>query len=113
MKVLLDVCTPVQVRNALPDHEVHTASRMGWRELENGDLLRVAEDAAFDLLIICDHNPRHQQNLAGRKLAILELWTNHRPPWKSTGRTSGGTPKPCDRANIVPFRRPEPFTDGR
>ena len=25
MKVLLDVCTPVQVRQALPDHTVHTA----------------------------------------------------------------------------------------
>lgn len=24
MKVLLDVCTPVQVRKALPGHEVHT-----------------------------------------------------------------------------------------
>jgi hypothetical protein len=41
MKVLLDVCTPVQVRQALPDHDVRTAVRMGWGELENGDLLRV------------------------------------------------------------------------
>jgi hypothetical protein len=79
MKVLLDVCTPVQVRDALPGHEVHTAARMGWRELENGDLLRAAEDSGFYLLIICDKNLRHQQNLTGRKLAILELWTNHRP----------------------------------
>src|SRR5437867_13120863 len=77
MKVLLDVCTPVQVRNALSGHEVHTAARMGWGELENGELLRVAEDSGFYLLIICDKNLRHQQNLAGRKLAILELWTNH------------------------------------
>ncbi|MGO8678772.1 MAG: hypothetical protein ACLQVX_23250 [Limisphaerales bacterium] len=79
MKVLLDVCTPVQVRQALQGHEVHTAVKMGWGELENGDLLRAAERAGFDLLIICDKNPRHQQNLAGRELAILELWTNHRP----------------------------------
>jgi len=79
MKVLLDVCTPVQVRQALPDHDVRTAVKMGWGELENGDLLRVAETAGFDLLIICDKNLRHQQNLVARKLAILELWTNHRP----------------------------------
>ena len=79
MKVLLDVCTPVQVRDALPVHEVHTAARMGWGELENGDLLRAAEDSGFYLLIICDKNLRHQQNLAARRLAILELWTNHRP----------------------------------
>ena len=79
MKVLLDVCTPVQVRQAIPGHEVHTAVKMGWGELDNGDLLRAAEVAKFDLLIICDKNLRHQQNLTGRRLAILELWTNHRP----------------------------------
>jgi len=79
MKILLDVCTPKQVRQALPGHEVHTAYKMGWGELENGDLLRETERHGFDLLIICDKNLRHQQNLAGRRLAILELWTNHRP----------------------------------
>jgi hypothetical protein len=79
MKVLLDVCTPVQVRQALPGHDVRTAVRMGWGELENGDLLRVAEGAHFDLLVICDKNLKYQQNLVRRKLAILELWTNHRP----------------------------------
>ena len=29
--------------------------------------------------ILADKNLRYQQNLAGRKLALLELWTNHRP----------------------------------
>lgn len=77
MKVLLDVCTPVQVGRALEGHEVHTATRMGWGDLENGELLRVAESAG--LFIICDKNLRYQQNLANRRLSILELWTNHRP----------------------------------
>jgi hypothetical protein len=62
VKVLLDVCTPVQVRAALPGHEVHTAVKMGWGELENGELLRMAEATGFDLFIICDQNLRHQQN---------------------------------------------------
>jgi len=92
MKVLLDVCTPVQVRQALTGHDVQTAAKMGWRELENGDLLREAEAAGFELLIICDKNLRHQQNLQGRRLAILELWTNHRPTlekhWSLIGRTA-------------------------
>lgn len=92
MKVLLDVCTPVQVRNALPNHEVRTAVGMGWGQMENGDLLREAEAAGFDLLIICDKNLRHQQNLTGRRLAILELWTNHRPTleqhWPLIGKTA-------------------------
>lgn len=79
MKILLDVCVPIQVRQALQGHEVYTAVKMGWGEFENGKLLRAAELAGFDLLIICDKNLRYQQNLAGRRLAILELWTNHRP----------------------------------
>jgi predicted nuclease of predicted toxin-antitoxin system len=91
VKVLLDACTPVQVRHALPSHDVHTAVMNGWGELENGDLLREAEAAGFDLLIICDKNLRHQQNLTGWRLAILELWTNHRPTlesyWPLIGKT--------------------------
>ena len=79
MKVLLDVCTPMQVRQALPGHAVLTAAKMGWGELGNGDLLRAAEAAGFELFVICDKNLRYQQNLATRRIAILELWTNHRP----------------------------------
>jgi hypothetical protein len=79
MKILLDVCTPVQVRLALVGHDVRTAVKMGWGQLENGALLAAADVAAFDLFVICDKNMRYQQNLARRRLAILELWTNHRP----------------------------------
>jgi len=73
MKVLLDVCTPVQVRRALPNHQVHTAVKMGWGELANGDLLRGAEKERFDLLIICDKNLRYQQNLATISFSIIVL----------------------------------------
>jgi hypothetical protein len=45
---------------------------MGWAELDNGDLLDAAE-AAFDALITTDQNLRYQQNLSGRRLAILVL----------------------------------------
>ena len=43
--MLLDVCTPVHVRQALLGHEIHTAVKMGWGQLENGELLRVAESS--------------------------------------------------------------------
>lgn len=69
----------MQVRQALAGHEVRTAVKMGWGELENGDLIHEAEGGGFDLLVICDKNLRHQQNLTSNSLAILELWTNHRP----------------------------------
>jgi hypothetical protein len=52
---------------------------MGWGELENGALLAAAEAEGFAVFVICDKNLRYQQNLAGRKLAMVELWTNHRP----------------------------------
>ena len=43
--------------------------------LKNGNLLSQAE-GAFDLFITSDQNIRYQQNLAGRRIAILELSTN-------------------------------------
>lgn len=79
MRILLDECVPAQVRNALAADEVTTAQRMGWGGMGNGDLLAAAESAGFDLFIVADQNLRHQQNVTGRRLAILELWTNHRP----------------------------------
>jgi hypothetical protein len=79
MKILLDECVPVQVRSALVGHDVSTAQKMGWSGISNGELLKRAEQNGFELFIVADKNLRYQQNLTGRKLAILELWTNHRP----------------------------------
>ena len=41
--------------------------------MSNGDLLDVAESEGYDLLITTDQNMRHQQNLAGRRLAVIVL----------------------------------------
>jgi hypothetical protein len=79
VKILLDECVPVQVRHAFPGHAVVTVQEQGWTGIKNGALLDAAESARFDLFIVADKNLRHQQNLAARRLAILELWTNHRP----------------------------------
>ena len=46
---------------------------MGWEQLTNGDLLKAAEDAIFDLLLTTDQRIRYQQNLAGRRISILVL----------------------------------------
>lgn len=50
---------------------------MGWDMIENGDLIRAAEAAGFTVLITCDRNIRYQQNLSGRRIALIELSTNH------------------------------------
>jgi len=39
--------------------------------LSNGDLLKAAEEAGFEALLTTDTNLPHQQNLKGRKLAIV------------------------------------------
>ena len=44
--------------------------------LSNGDLLRAAEEAEFDVLLTTDNSLQYQQNLEGRKLAILVLSRN-------------------------------------
>lgn len=79
MKILLDECVPIQVRNALVGHDISTAQKMGWSGISNGELLQRAAQDGFNLFIVADKNLRYQQNLKDRKLAILELWTNHRP----------------------------------
>lgn len=79
MRILLDESVPVQVRDALSGHQVSTAVEMNWQGISNGELLDRAEAERFQLLIVADKNFQHQQNLKGRPIAILELWTNHRP----------------------------------
>jgi hypothetical protein len=83
MRILFDQATPVPIRSFLKHHAVRTAAQQGWDKLRNGDLLTVAEQAGFDLLLTTDKNMRYQQNLAGRKIAIVVLaqqqWPYLRP----------------------------------
>ena len=75
MRILLDECVPWPMHKLLAGHECTTAQKRGWGGITNGDLLRLAE-TEFDLFITSDQNIRYQQNLAGRRGAIIELSTN-------------------------------------
>ena len=46
---------------------------MGWGGFKNGALLKAAEDSGFDVLVTGDLSIERQQNLKGRKLAIVSL----------------------------------------
>jgi len=74
MRVLLDECTPKALKRVLADagHECRTVQEAGWAGKKNGELLSVAE-TTFDVLVTVDTNFRYQQNLAGRKIAIVVL----------------------------------------
>jgi predicted nuclease of predicted toxin-antitoxin system len=78
MKILFDQGTPAPLRRVLKEHSVSTAYEMGWGVLDNGELLTAAE-SEFDVLVTTDKNLRHQQRLAGRRLAILILATTSWP----------------------------------
>lgn len=79
MRVLFDQGTPVPLRKHLAAHQVATIFELGWNKLKNGELLQKAEESGFSVLVTTDQNLRYQQNLAGRKIAIVVLATTSWP----------------------------------
>jgi hypothetical protein len=73
MLILFDHGTPKGLIRALSGHTVITAQARGWDKLNNSALLNAAEEAAVDLLLTTDRRIRYQQNLTGRKIAIVVL----------------------------------------
>jgi predicted nuclease of predicted toxin-antitoxin system len=71
--ILLDNNVPRGLVRALTGHTVTEARERGWATLKNGELLNVAEQAGFDVLVTADKNIRYQQNPHGRKLSIVVL----------------------------------------
>jgi predicted nuclease of predicted toxin-antitoxin system len=77
LRILFDKNVPVGVRRFLLKHEVQTIVEMQWPDqLENGELLKMAEQTAFEVLVTSDQNIRYQQNLRGQKLALVVLGSN-------------------------------------
>lgn len=79
MLILFDQGTPVPIRLFLIGHTVKTAAEQGWSTLSNGNLLNAAEAAGFEVLVTTDKNFIHQQNLQGRKIAIVVLGNQQWP----------------------------------
>ena len=73
MRVLFDNGTPRGVAAALREHTVEEARERGWDTLRNGELLDAAEAAGFDVFVTTDRNIPYQQNLTGRRLAVVVL----------------------------------------
>lgn len=70
--------------------------------LRNGELLDAAERAGFDVFVTTDRNIRYQQNLAGRRIAIVTLGKGR---WKLIrGRLT-------EIANAVTRAEPGSFTE--
>lgn len=82
MRILFDNGTPNPLARSLIGHDVAFARQIGWHELKNGDLLRQAEEAGYELLLTSDKNMRYQQNLSKRKIAIVVLGNQQWPDVK-------------------------------
>jgi tRNA G18 (ribose-2'-O)-methylase SpoU len=78
MRILFDQGTPRGMAAVLRGHQVTQARKLGWERISNGELLKLAEGAGFDLLLTTDKQIRYQQNLKGRKIAIVVLGQS---PW--------------------------------
>lgn len=77
MRILFDKNVPIGVRRFLTRHGVSTFEQTGWPvQLENGKLLTAAEEAGFEVMVTSDRNIRCQQNLTGRKVALVVLGSN-------------------------------------
>jgi len=74
MLVLFDNGTPRTLAKYLIDHHTVTEARArGWDQLDNGQLLTAAEAAGFEVMVTTDRNLRYQQNLTGRRIAVVVL----------------------------------------
>ena len=115
MDVLLDHDVPVPVADLLVGQAVRTAVQEGWDALSNGRLLAAAQ-GRFDVLVTCDQNIVHQQNLSGRTIAIVAVSTDLRPVIKADpGRirravemATTGSYRMVDYPRIALRRRPYP-----
>ena len=71
--MLLDENLPGKLaRLFAPQMETVTIARRGWRGIDNGELLAMAQEE-FDALVTMDRGIPHQQNLEGIELVILLL----------------------------------------
>lgn len=73
MKILLDHNLDRRLKNYLTERETSTVQEQGWSDALNGELLALAEENGFDVLLTADTNIKNQQNLSNRKISILIL----------------------------------------
>ena len=71
-KVILDENLPLPLRHHLAEFDVVTVQYLGWAGIQNGELIALI-DGRFDVFLTADQNLRYQQNLKGRRIAIVEL----------------------------------------
>jgi predicted nuclease of predicted toxin-antitoxin system len=73
LKILLDHNLDRRLRQYLTEHDTSTTQEQGWADALNGELLTLAEQYGFEVLLTADSNIKSQQNISSHKIAILVL----------------------------------------
>ena len=73
MKLLLDENLPHRLRRLLSNHDVFTVAYMGWKGIENGELLALAGKNGFEAFITKDLGVPYQQNVGKLPCAVVVL----------------------------------------
>lgn len=71
MKILLDECIPRKLKYHFPDHDCVTVPEAGLAGKKNGELLAVAEQKGYEVLLTMDKGIQYEQNPTGRKIAMI------------------------------------------
>lgn len=72
MNILLDEQMDWRLRRLLPEHTVLHVDQVGWKGVQNGELLESAQDD-FDVLITTDQNIPSQNKMALYSIGIIVL----------------------------------------
>lgn len=72
MKILLDECIDRRLAKEIEGHEVVTVPQAGWAGIQNGELLRRAQEL-FDVFITVDRNLSFQQHLPQFTIVVIVL----------------------------------------
>lgn len=73
MRILLDECIPKKFKARFAGHDCSTVPEAGLAGKKNGELLFLAERRGFEVFLSLDKGILYQQNLSGRRIAILVL----------------------------------------
>jgi hypothetical protein len=76
VRVLLDENIPHRLRNKLTGYDAVTAAYAGLSGFKNGQLLRAAVRAGFDVLVTADKTLEYEQNIPNHPIGVVLLSTN-------------------------------------
>jgi hypothetical protein len=105
MRILFDQGVPAPLKAFLAN-SVDTCYDRKWSHLANGELIAKVE-LEYDAFVTTDKNLRYQQNLQGRRIAILVLPTTRWPILKPHGPLIGSAIEDLQEGDFKEWEFPD------